>query len=191
MKLILGSKSPRRKEILEMAGIDFEVLVSEADENVAEKTPDQKVLAIATKKAEAIQKALEQNQKLEDDTVILCADTIVVTKDFQVLEKPKDIDDARKMIQSIEGTSHFVFTAYVLKQNQKVIKGLEKTEVFVTKMTPEEVEEYIHMKEPYDKAGAYAIQGFFGKYISHINGDYYNVMGLPLCTINQLLKQFK
>lgn len=188
MKIILGSKSPRRKEILSMAGFDFEVMVSEADENVGEIDPAKKVLAIAARKAQAIYDNVKNDI---GEKVILCADTIVVTKNGEVLEKPKDKDDARRMINDISGTYHYVYTAYVIKSKDKEIKGLEKTEVNVIKLTNEEVEEYISMTEPYDKAGAYAIQGFFGKYISGINGDYYNVMGLPLCTICKELKKME
>ena len=187
MKIILGSKSPRRKEILEMAGFDFKVLVSDVDENVSETKPEDKVIAIALRKANAIFDIVKDNM---DDKIIVCADTIVVTNDGEVLEKPKDKEDARRMISDIQGTFHYVYTAYVIKSKEKEVKGLEKTEVYVVKMSEDEIEEYINMKEPYDKAGAYAIQGFFGKYISHINGDYYNVMGLPLCKICQEIKKF-
>lgn len=187
MKIILGSKSPRRKEILEMAGFDFEVLVSDVDENVSETKAEDKVIAIASRKANAIFDIVKNDMK---NKIIVCADTIVVTKNGEVLEKPKDKEDARRMISEIQGTLHYVYTAYVIKTKEKEVKGLEKTEVYVVKMSDEEIDEYVNMKEPYDKAGAYAIQGFFGKYISHINGDYYNVMGLPLCKICQEIKRF-
>lgn len=186
MKIILGSKSPRRKEILSMAGYDFDVIISDADEDVKENNPVKKVEKIAYRKMSALYEKIKDNL---DDKVILCADTIVVTSNGEVLEKPKDKDDARRMINIISGTYHYVYTAYVIKTKDKEIKGIEKTEVNVIKLTNEEIEEYINMKEPYDKAGAYAIQGFFGKYISHINGDYYNVMGLPICSICQKLKE--
>lgn len=183
MKLILGSKSPRRREILSMVGIDFEVVTKNVDEKVVAKDPKEKVKKIAMKKCNAI---------FDDypDNVVLCADTIVLTEKGEVLEKPKDIDDARRMIEDISGTYHYVYTAFIIKSKDKEITHLEETKVFVTKMSKYEIEEYIHTTEPYDKAGAYAIQGLFGKYIEKIEGDYYNVMGLPINKVYECLKEF-
>ncbi|MBQ7275749.1 MAG: septum formation protein Maf [Bacilli bacterium] len=183
MKLILGSKSPRRAEILKMAGYDFDIVVSDVDENVIEDNPEKKVLEIAKKKARAI--------NVDGDAIILCADTIVVTKNDIILGKPKDKMDAKKMIELINDDYHYVYTAFVIIDtfNNREYSSVVKAKVNVVYLKENEIEEYINTNEPYDKAGAYAIQGYFGKYISSIEGDYYNVMGLPICAINQILKK--
>ncbi len=181
MKIILGSKSPRRKEIMEMAGYDFEIAVSNADEKVEASSISEMSMKIALKKCNAI------FDNFKND-LIICADTIVVIDDI-VLEKPKNKDDARKMIKLIQNNRHYVYTSVVIKTKEKECTFLEKTKVYVRSMTDEEIEEYISMKEPYDKARAYAIQGYFGKYIEKIDGDYYNVMGLPICSLSKLLKE--
>ncbi len=183
MKLILGSQSPRRKEILEMAGYTFEVRVSHVDENVVSIFPEDKVKNIAKKKCEAL------FSNCGDDEVILCADTIVVI-DHAILEKPKDKEDARKMIETLQGRTHTVYTAVYIKSKEREENFLESTLVSVLPMSSKEIENYISTEEPYDKAGAYAIQGIFSKYISKIQGDYYNVMGLPIAKVHQTLKKF-
>ena len=180
MKIILGSKSPRRKEIMEMAGYQFDVVVSNADENVSANSIEDMSLAIAQKKCDAI-------SKLYPNDLIITADTIVVI-DGKVLEKPKDKEDARRMIHLIQGRMHFVYTSVCVKYKDKEKNFIEKTKVYVGEMTDQEIKEYINIQEPYDKAGAYAIQGVFGKYISKIDGDYYNVMGLPIYKLNKVIK---
>lgn len=184
MFLVLGSKSPRRKEILEQAGYKFQVNVSNISEEVDETHPEEKVLAIAKKKG------LDIFSKYNNqDVVVLSADTIVVV-DNEILGKPKDIDDARRMIQLIEGKKHFVYTAVFIQSVFTNDSFVEKTEVEVCPMTDQEIDAYIQTKEPYDKAGGYAIQGIFSKYIKGINGDYYNVMGLPINRVHEVLKQY-
>ena len=182
MKIILASKSPRRKEILEMAGYSFEVKVSNADENVIADDIKEMSLMISKRKCDAV---YNENQ----DAIIISADTIVVI-DNKVLEKPKSIDNCREMINMIQDNVHEVYTSVVVKSKDKEVSFLETTKVYVGKMTKEEIEEYINTTEPYDKAGGYAIQGIFGKYIEKIEGDYYNVMGLPIYRLNKVLKEF-
>lgn len=177
MKIILGSKSPRRKELLNLLGYDFQIVVSDVDEKVAYSSFKDMVLKIALKKAEAI-----ASNYL--DYLIISADTIVVCGD-EVLGKPKDRDDCRRMIKLLQGNTHFVYTAVVLMYQKETKYFVEETKVWVTKMSDEEIETYINTNEPYDKAGGYGIQGIFGKYIEKINGDYYNVMGLPICRLNK------
>ena len=182
MKIILASKSPRRKEILEMAGYSFEVKVSNADENVIADDIKEMSLMISKRKCDAV---YNENQ----DAIIISADTIVVINN-KVLEKPKSIDNCREMINMIQDNVHEVYTSVVVKSKDKEVSFLETTKVYVGKMTKEEIEEYINTTEPYDKAGGYAIQGIFGKYIEKIEGDYYNVMGLPIYRLNKVLKEF-
>ena len=183
MKIILASKSPRRKEILASAGYEFDVKVSNADENVSASSITEMSLMISKRKCDAV---FEENK----DCVVISADTIVVIND-KVLEKPKSIDNCREMIKTLQDNVHEVYTSVIVKSVDKEVSFLEKTKVFVGKMTDEEIEEYINTSEPYDKAGGYAIQGIFGKYIKKIEGDYYNVMGLPIYKLNKVLKEFK
>lgn len=177
--LILGSKSPRRQEILKMCGYDFKVVVSNVDENVKAKSITEFSLKIAKKKCDAIFK------EYPNDTIIT-ADTIVVV-DNQVLEKPENKDDARDMITTLQGRVHQVYTSVVVKKEDFEEEFLEVTNVYVSKMSTLEIEDYINSDEPYDKAGAYAIQGYFAKYIEKIEGDYYNVMGLPINKLSKIL----
>lgn len=178
--LILASKSPRRSEILTMSGISFKVVVKDVEENVIEDNPALYALKTAKKKALAV---------LNDypEELVLSADT-VVTIDNLILEKPRNIDDARKMIKIISGKEHKVITGVFLGNNKKSESFFVETKVYVSELTDDEIEEYINTKEPYDKAGGYAVQGIFGKYIEKIDGDYYNVVGLPINTIIKKLK---
>lgn len=182
MRIILGSKSPRRKELLSMLGYQFIVKPSEVSEDVEENDAIKKVLAIAKKKADAIIKEYH-------DDLIICADTIVVCNN-EIIGKPKDHEDAKRMITLLQGNSHFVYTAVVCNyKDNKRVEFVEETKVYITKMTDEEINEYITTNEPYDKAGGYGIQGVFGKFIERIEGDFYNVVGLPLCKLHKVLKE--
>lgn len=185
MFLILASKSPRRKEILTKAGFRLQIHPSNVDENVVETDPVEKVAAIARKKGlDIFQKHIR-----DEEAVILSADTIVVI-DGEILGKPKDKDEARSMIQKIQGKTHLVYTAVFIKSFNEEDSFVEGTEVTVSSMTESEIEKYISSKEPYDKAGGYAIQGEFSQYIASINGDYYNVMGLPITRVKQILSKY-
>ena len=184
MYLVLASKSPRRRELLTQAGYQFQINISNVDETVEETNPVDKVLAIAKKKGLDV-----FNKYNNEEAVILSADTIVVINN-QVLGKPKDKEDARLMIKMLQNNTHQVYTAVYIKSYLHEEYFVEKTEVNVGEMTNEEIEEYIDTKEPYDKAGGYGIQGIFSKYISSINGDYYNVMGLPIYKVRQYLKKY-
>ncbi len=179
--VILGSKSPRRKEILEMLGIDFKIYVPSVAEDIKDFiSPYEYVYKTALKKGIAVSKVYP------NDTVI-CADTIV-TIENQILEKPKDKNDARRMCELISGKVHSVLTAVYISKDGKDETFVKETKVYISKMKNEEIEEYIETLEPYDKAGGYAIQGIFAKFIEKIEGDYYNVMGLPL---NEIYKRLK
>lgn len=184
MYLVLASKSPRRRDLLVQAGYRFQINVSRVDETVEETNPIDKVMAIAKKKG------LDVFFKYTDDqAVVLSADTIVVINDY-ILGKPKDKEDARLMLKMLQNNIHQVYTAVFIKSKDKEQLFYEKTDVQVSSMTDEEIEEYVSTTEPYDKAGGYAIQGIFSKYISKINGDYYNVMGLPINKVREALKQY-
>lgn len=174
--LILGSGSPRRKEILSLADIDFEVLVSDVDESFDESIPIEDVPEyLAEKKARAI-----QGQFGVTDVTILTADTIV-TIDDTVLGKPTDREDAIRMIKKLSGRRHQVITGTCFLKGDDIRKFKDVTWVTFSDMIISDIEYYIDKYSPYDKAGGYAIQEWIGvRYISKIEGCYYNVMGLPL-----------
>lgn len=180
--LILGSQSPRRKEILEMAKIPFKVKVIDVFEDVKKSDPKDYVTKTALKKG------LAYLDKFPSD-VLLCCDT-VVDVDGVILEKPKDINDAKRMITLIQGRSHLVHTGVFLGNIDSYDNFVVTTKVYVRSMSEDEINEYIKTTEPYDKAGSYAIQGIFAKFIEKIDGDYYNVMGLPLCEVNKRIKKY-
>ena len=182
MKIILGSKSPRRKEILSMMGYEYEVRVSEAEEVINDTDPVRVVASIAHQKAD--------NIKTNSDELLICADTIVVL-DKQILGKPADIDDARRMIKSLQGRRHFVYTAVCIKNEDKYIEFVDEAVVAIYPMSDKQIEEYINTTEPYDKAGGYAIQGIFSKYIQAYSGDYYTIMGLPKERLQEVLNDLK
>lgn len=177
MKLVLASKSPRRSEILKNAGIDFTVRVADADETIPEGTsPEDAVVFLAARKAMAVERS-------EDETV-LGADTVVVL-DGEILGKPKDKNDAFNMIKQLSGRVHSVFTGVCAIGNGTSMTFSEETKVEFYKLSDEEINTYINTDEPYDKAGAYGIQGLASKFIRAIEGDYFNVVGLPISAIYQ------
>lgn len=177
MKLVLASKSPRRSEILKNAGIDFTVRVADADETIPEGTsPEDAVVFLAARKALAVERA-------EDETV-LGADTVVVL-DGEILGKPKDREDAFNMIKKLSGRVHSVFTGVCAIGNGISMTFAEETKVEFYNLADDEINTYINTAEPYDKAGAYGIQGLASKFIRGIEGDYFNVVGLPMSSIYQ------
>ena len=184
--LILASGSPRRKELLEMTGHLLEIIPSSADETTDETAPDRLVEELSSRKAS------DAAGKIKDG-IVLGADT-VVSIDGTILGKPEDEQDAERMLKMLSGRTHQVFTGVTLisVKNGKIEWSetfSEKTDVTVIPMTDEEIGEYVMSREPLDKAGAYGIQGFFGKYISRIEGDYFNVVGLPLSHVYQALRR--
>lgn len=181
--IILGSKSPRRKEILKKAGIEFTVVTKDVIEDINETNPEEYAKKTALKKAVAITKEYEND-------IVICADTIVAIEN-RILGKPKDKNDARQMITSLSGKTHKVITGVFLGTKNNYTLFASKTFVRVKEMTKEDIEEYISLDEPYDKAGGYAVQGEFAKYIESLDGDYDNVVGLPIKEIEKRLKEFR
>ena len=176
MKIVLASGSPRRKEILETAGIPFEVHVSDMEENCSLCVPSEFVMALSRQKAEAVAAGYTE------DVLVIGADTVVSCND-QILGKPKDREDAARMIRMLSGATHQVYTGVTLHVSGQSHTFFAVTDVKVAKLDESEIMSYVNSGEPDDKAGAYAIQGLFGKYITGINGEYYNVMGLPIATL--------
>lgn len=189
--LILASQSPRRIEMGMALATTVILLPAEVDETLPPQiSPRDAVLYLSLKKALAAEaSALAAGHA--PGTLLLSADTIVATKQH-ILGKPKTKEEARQMIQSIQGTCHQVLTGVCLLRLGQPIRTVfaETTWVFCNPLTEAQVEAYIDTAEPYDKAGGYGIQGAFGAHIHHIEGDYDNVVGLPLCKVSQALASF-
>ncbi len=189
MKIILASASPRRRELLTQIGVDFEIKVSDVEEKTTTTEPCEVVQELSRQKAEAVLAACEES---EEPILVIGADTIVAC-DGMILGKPKDVEDAVRMLRMLSGRSHEVYTgvtfAYEGKQ-QKIHTFYEATKVHFAAMTDEEIQTYVDTLDPLDKAGAYGIQGFCARYITGIEGDYNNVVGLPVCRVYQELKRF-
>jgi len=179
MKLILASSSPRRAEILANAGVPFSVLSSAVDES---PYPDEAPAALVQRLANA--KADLVTARAVGPAIVLAADTVVVLDD-KILGKPRSIEDARHMLQQLSGRRHSVLTgvAMIRLPDGERRQFIESTLVHFRPITDEELSSYLATQEPYDKAGAYAIQGLAGRYIPRIEGCYFNVVGLPLSRV--------
>lgn len=184
--LILASGSPRRRELMSQVGLDFTVVTSDADENIKEMEPEDYVRELSSIKAQSV---LEQYADKDDSVIVISADTIVYHKG-EILTKPKDEEDAFRILKSLEGQIHQVYTGVTICSTHKNVSFYEKTDVWVYDMTDEEIRDYISTGEPMDKAGAYGIQGKFAAYIKGIEGDYNNVVGLPVARLVHELKTF-
>lgn len=181
MAIILASRSPRRQELLRRVGLsDYTLAVSEAKEVADLSQPPARIVQeLARRKAAAADPA--------PGDIVIAADTVVVL-DGEILGKPKDRADAVRMLTRLSGRGHEVFTGLALLKNGAFVCGAERTEVFFRPLTPAEIESYAATGEPDDKAGAYGVQDRGALFVRKIVGDYYNVMGLPLCLLSGLLK---
>lgn len=184
--IILASASPRRRELLERAGIQFTVCPGQGEEQITVSDPAEVVEELSE------QKAREVFLKTEGDILVIGADTVVAVNG-KILGKPKDQEEARQMLRSIQGGSHEVYTGVTLLDREE---GQERQRTFhvMTKvvfypMSEEEIQRYVDTKEPMDKAGAYGIQGKAGIFVREIHGDYNNVVGLPAARLYQELKE--
>ena len=181
MQLILASQSPRRKELLGLFHIPFAIRVADIDETMdADASPFQEVARVSRLKAEAVPH--------DSSDVVVAADTIVVC-DGQVLGKPRDEADAFRMLKLLSGRDHQVMTGMTVLRGQQATVCTEVTDIHFRELTDREILSYIRTGEPMDKAGAYGIQGGAALFADKIVGDYYNVMGLPVCRLGQLLRQ--
>ena len=189
--LVLASASPRRKELLEQAGYNLIILPADVDETLPDGiSPEDAVKYLANKKAEACAKFILKEKPELTDLPIVAADTVVY-KD-EIMGKPMDRQDAKRMIQTIRGTFHHVATgvAIILPASGKKDVFCDATKVYCKDLSDDDVEAYLDTDEPYDKAGAYAIQGIFGKYIERFEGRYDTVVGLPVGPITEDLNRF-
>ena len=193
--IILGSASPRRRELLAQIGAEFEVRVSNKEEVYHSNVPEEIVKELALMKAENVAEELAEENPAGavKSTVVIGADTIVVL-DGKILGKPADEADAVRMLSSLRGRRHDVYTGvavldYDENGEKRVYNYPVGTAVYVNEMTEEEIRAYVETKDPLDKAGAYGIQGRFAAHIDRIEGDYYNVVGLPVSRVYRTLRE--
>ncbi len=195
MKIILASKSPRRKEILENLGVEFEIIVSDADESSEERDPAKLVRELSLRKGSAVaDKIINENIYGGEEIYIISSDTVVATSDGEILGKPRDIADAKRMLSLLEGKSHFVHSGIAIIKIEKdrsitEAADTESTAVEFLPMTESEIDFYVRNEKVLDKAGAYAIQGIASAWIKKIDGDYYSVVGLPTCRTLSLFRE--
>lgn len=188
MNYILASKSPRRKEILENLGIAFETVTADTDESSNERDPRRLVEILSQRKGLAVRDLLLTQGRDLSDTVIISSDTVVAI-DGQILGKPHDTDDARRMLRMLSGRTHEVISGVALIGKEKHGVSHEVTEVTFDVWDDETIESYISRAQPFDKAGAYAIQGLACAWIKGIRGCYFNVVGLPVHRLNTLYQE--
>lgn len=182
--IVLASRSPRRRELLERMGLTFSVADPGIDEGMNRPLePRRLVEAISWEKAQAVR------VQVGNEVVVIAADTVVVL-DGQLLGKPRDEADAHRMLTALQGRRHRVFTGFTVLRGERAVTKSEETEVAFRRLTGEEIGQYISTGEPMDKAGAYGIQGYGALLAEGIRGDYFNVMGLPVCALGQVLKEF-
>ena len=184
MNIILASQSPRRRELLERMGLSFTVHAADIDEHMDRSLPPDKLVeAISREKAAAAARDFDGN------ALMIAADTVVALNG-QILGKPHDEADARRMLSLLSGNHHQVYTGFTVRRGEKVITRSECTLVKFRTLEPREIDAYVASGEPMDKAGAYGIQALGGLLVEGIRGDYFNVMGLPVCALGQVLKEF-
>ena len=190
MRILLASASPRRRELLEQIGLPFEVVVSHVEEIITETEPGKVVEQLSAQKAEAVAESLGE----PEETLVIGADTVVAAENT-ILGKPKDAAHAVEMLRLLAGRTHSVYTGVTL-----ILRGAsgetarktfhERTDVSFYPMEKAEIRQYVATGDCMDKAGAYGIQGFCARYISGINGDYNNVVGLPVGRLYQEIKEW-
>lgn len=182
-RIILASASPRRRELLERAGVSFEVIPAQGEERITSQRPEEAVLQLAKDKTAWVAQTLKE---CEEETLVIGADTIVVFEDT-ILGKPSDETDAQQTLEKLQGNTHQVYTGVSVfeKKNGEWIDHTfyESTDVTFYPVSKEEIRAYVATGEPMDKAGSYGIQGLFGIYVKGICGDYNNVVGLPVARL--------
>ena len=182
MSIILASKSPRRRELLSLTGVtEFEIIPSSGEPVLTGLSPEETVSALARFKAESVRRE-------HPDDVVIGVDTLVFL-DGRALGKPKDEADAREMLRALSGRRHFVLSGVAVLTPTEERVFAEKTDVYFRSLTERELSDYAASGDPLDKAGAYGIQGRAAAFVERIDGDYYNVMGLPVCRLTLVLRQ--
>ena len=184
MDIVLASKSPRRKELLKLLDLDFKIITADIDETMDPTLPvADEVARLSFDKAAAVKSVVP------GDTIIISADT-VVELEGKVMGKPKDKADAFNMLKILSGNTHNVLSGITVMKGDRHISKTIVTKVHFREISDQEINAYIETLEPMDKAGSYGIQGRGSKFVSGIVGDYFNVVGLPVCELGLILKQF-
>lgn len=184
MEIILASKSPRRRQLLEQMGLEFRVLTAQADEAMDPAKPvDQEIGRVSCLKAEAVR------AQVQPEDLIIAADTLVCV-DGKRLGKPHSPQEAEDMLRLLSGRAHTVMTGVSVVCGGRTETFTEQTKIRFRDLSEAEIRAYVATGEPMDKAGAYGIQGLAGLFVSGMDGDYYNVMGLPICRLTQVLRSF-
>ena len=213
-RIILASGSPRRLELMHQAGFEVEVIPSHADENVSGGTPEEIVRCLSKRKAEDVVRYLLQNKadnaagvilqaktgeqpsgKIQQISILVLGADTIVARDADILGKPSSPEEAAATLRSLSGRSHDVYTGVTLAEIKDGVIGREetfsvRTKVYFCSLTEEEIQKYVATGDPMDKAGSYGIQGSFARYVEKIEGDYYNVVGLPVSAVYHRLKEW-
>jgi len=181
--LILASQSPRRREMFDRLGLDYKAMTSDADETIEESlSPAEYVKTLALRKAEAL------SSSVSADDYVIAADTVVAL-DGEIYGKPADYADAFRMISNFSGKTHEVYTAFAIVKGEKAYAEAVATAVTFRALSDNEIDYYIQKEAPYDKAGAYGIQELAGIFVEKIEGNFDNVVGLPLCQLEVAMKR--
>ena len=184
MNLILASQSPRRQQLLEQMGLTFTVKIADIDETMTPgRPPQEQVAEVSARKAAAVAATCRK------DDVIIAADTIVVVDDT-ILGKPENEDAAKNMLRMLSGRTHRVMTGVTVRRGDDAVSHTEITEIRFRDLSDKEIDAYVATGDPMDKAGSYGIQNGAAVFVSGMHGDYFNVMGLPLCSLTLLLRRF-
>ena len=181
MDIVLASQSPRRRELLERLGLPFRVIVPDIDERMDRPLPPAELVAVIS-----AEKARAAQALAGPEAIVIAADTVVAL-DGAVLGKPAGEADAARMLSALAGRTHHVYTGLTVLRGERVRTVSEETAVTFRPLTEQEIAAYVRTGEPLDKAGAYGIQGYGALLVEGIRGDYYNVMGLPVCRLGLLL----
>ena len=189
MRIVLASKSPRRREILAMLGVKFEIVTADTDESSAQTDPTLLVKELALRKGRAVRELLQARGEWDGETLIIASDTVVAVNG-EILGKPQDDADAARMLQMLSGSAHDVISGVALLRGTREAADFDKTAVHFGEMSEKDIEWYVKSGEPRDKAGAYAVQGLASLFIKGLAGDYFNVVGLPVYRLNALTEQF-
>lgn len=184
IKIVLASASPRRKELISLITENVEIRPAECDETLPDGIGAKEAVEYLSKIKNDAAKSISAH-----DELIISADTVVAVSN-EILGKPADKEDARRMIKLLSGRTHQVYTGVTISYKGNAVTFSEKTDVSFFDLTDDEIESYVSSSEPYDKAGAYGIQGKASLLVSGINGDYFNVVGLPVARLNRELSKF-
>lgn len=184
IKIVLASASPRRKELISLITESVEIRPAECDETLPDGIGAKEAVEYLSKIKNDAAKSISAH-----DELIISADTVVAVSN-EILGKPADKEDARRMIKLLSGRTHQVYTGVTISYKENAVTFSEKTDVSFFDLTDDEIESYVSSSEPYDKAGAYGIQGKASLLVSGINGDYFNVVGLPVARLNRELSKF-